>query len=224
MYVGLLERGNPFAVFMGNDKMKSLLIIGAGGYGQLVREIAIANEYEKIDFLDDANSIAVGKVNDLDEYQANYDGCVIAIGNPTIRSQIAKRVTKIITLIHPDAIVSPSAKISEGCIVEAGVIINTNVCISKYKKQFLIPKGFAHGFLVLTDTAEFCYKCDDFYHANDEGGLAWNDPEIGITWPQLVGEYQGSASAIGYTLEDGTALNLSDKDQKWVGLKDTFKF
>ena len=92
------------------------------------------------------------------------------------------------------------------------------------KKQFLIPKGFAHGFLVLTDTAEFCYKCDDFYHPNDEGGLAWNDPEIGVEWPELKGEYKGSASADGYTLEDGTALNLSDKDQKWLGLKDTFQF
>ena len=92
------------------------------------------------------------------------------------------------------------------------------------KKQFLIPRGFAHGFLVLSETAEFCYKCDDFYHPNDEGGMAWNDPEIGITWPQLVGDYKGSASAEGYTLEDGTALNLSDKDQKWLGLKDTFKF
>jgi len=48
------------------------------------------------------------------------------------------------------------------------------------KKQFLIPRGFAHGFLVLSDVAEFCYKCDDFYHANDEGGMAWNDPDIGI--------------------------------------------
>ena len=92
------------------------------------------------------------------------------------------------------------------------------------KKQFLIPKGFAHGFLVLTDTAEFCYKCDDFYHANDEGGLAWNDPAIGIQWPELVGEYAGSASAAGYTLSDGTLLNLSEKDQKWLGLNDTFKF
>ena len=55
------------------------------------------------------------------------------------------------------------------------------------KKQFLIPRGFAHGFLVLSDTAEFCYKCDDFYHANDEGGLAWNDPEIGIEWPKVEG-------------------------------------
>lgn len=92
------------------------------------------------------------------------------------------------------------------------------------KKQFLIPKGFAHGFLVLSDIAEFCYKCDDFYHANDEGGMAWNDPEIGIKWPKLVGEYNGTASAEGYTLEDGTPLNLSDKDQKWFGFKDTFKF
>ena len=92
------------------------------------------------------------------------------------------------------------------------------------KKQFLIPRGFAHGFLVLSDTAEFCYKCDDFYHPNDEGGLAWNDPEIGIVWPELRGAYPGSASAEGYTLADGTPLNLSDKDQKWLGLRDTFSF
>lgn len=92
------------------------------------------------------------------------------------------------------------------------------------KKQFLIPKGFAHGFLVLSDVAEFCYKCDDFYHANDEGGLAWNDPEIGIKWAEIVGEYSGTASTQGYTLEDGTPLNLSEKDQKWLGFKDTFKF
>ena len=90
------------------------------------------------------------------------------------------------------------------------------------KKQFLIPKGFAHGFLVLTDTAEFCYKCDDFYHANDEGGLAWNDPAIGIQWPQVTGTYNGTASAEGYTLADGTPLNLSDKDQKWSCVAETF--
>ena len=94
------------------------------------------------------------------------------------------------------------------------------------KKQFLIPCGFAHGFLVLSETAEFCYKCDDFYHANDEGGLAWNDPEIGIDWTLLGvnGTYNGTASAEGYTLADGTPLNLSEKDQKWCGIKDTFKF
>lgn len=87
------------------------------------------------------------------------------------------------------------------------------------KKQFLIPRGFAHGFLVLSDTAEFCYKCDDFYHANDESGLAWNDPEIGIEWPKLEIFYNGSTSAEGYSI-DGVALNLSDKDKKWLGIKD----
>ena len=92
------------------------------------------------------------------------------------------------------------------------------------KKQFYIPQGFAHGFLVLSDIAEFCYKCTDFYHPGDEGGMAWNDPEIGIQWPQVNGSYQGSASAEGYVMADGTALNLSDKDQKWLGIKDTFKF
>lgn len=86
------------------------------------------------------------------------------------------------------------------------------------KKQFLIPRGFAHGFLVLSETAEFCYKCDDFYHANDEGGLAWNDPEIGIEWPDLMGSYSGTASAEGYAMTDGTPLKLSDKDQKWAGI------
>mgnify|MGYP000080455309 FL=1 len=75
-------------------------------------------------------------------------------------------------------------------------------------KQFYIPEGFAHGFLVLSDEAEFCYKCTDFYHPGDEGGLAWNDTEIGVGWP----------------LEEGVDLIISEKDQKWKGLKDTFKF
>lgn len=92
------------------------------------------------------------------------------------------------------------------------------------KKQFYISEGFAHGFLVLSDTAEFCYKVTDFYHPGDEGGLAWNDPAIGITWPELIGSYPGNADASGYTLSDGTPLNLSDKDQKWSCLADTFHF
>jgi len=91
------------------------------------------------------------------------------------------------------------------------------------KKQFLIPKGFAHGFLVLSDIAEFCYKCDDFYHANDEGGLAWNDPNIGVQWPEVNGVYKGNSRAEGYTLKDGTPLKLSEKDQKWVGINEKFE-
>ena len=65
------------------------------------------------------------------------------------------------------------------------------------KRQFFIPKGFAHGFLVLSDEAEFVYKVDDFYHPNDEGGLMWNDPDIGVEWP----------------IPEGFEIKLSDKDK-----------
>ena len=92
------------------------------------------------------------------------------------------------------------------------------------KKQFYISEGFAHGFLVLSETAEFCYKVTDFYRPGDEGGLAWNDSSIGINWPEVIGTYNGTASAEGYTLLDGTKLNLSEKDQKWENLENTFRF
>lgn len=92
------------------------------------------------------------------------------------------------------------------------------------RKQFYISPGFAHGFLVLSDTAEFCYKVTDFYHPEDEGGLAWNDPEIGIRWPELQGSYSGTASARGYTLTDGSPIVLSEKDQNWLHLQETFHF
>lgn len=82
------------------------------------------------------------------------------------------------------------------------------------KKQFYIPEGFAHGFLVLSDVAEFCYKVTDFYHPNDEGGIAWNDPEIGIEWG-VCGNYKGTADSAGYTLKDGTPIVTSEKDGKW---------
>lgn len=88
------------------------------------------------------------------------------------------------------------------------------------KKQFYISEGFAHGFLVLSDFAEFCYKVTDFYHPGDEGGIAWNDPDIGIVWPEVIGDYSGNANAFGYALNDGTDLILSDKDQEWPNLKD----
>lgn len=98
------------------------------------------------------------------------------------------------------------------------------VLSAENKKQFYISEGFAHGFLVLSDEAEFCYKVTDFYRPGDEGGMAWNDPEIGIDWPSIRGTYSGSADSAGYTLADGTPLNLSDKDKKWKGLSETFHF
>lgn len=72
------------------------------------------------------------------------------------------------------------------------------------KKQFFIPKNFAHGFLVLTEYAEFAYKCTDFYHPNDEGGIIYNDPEIGVEWP----------------VPEGMELIMSDKDTKWGGMRE----
>lgn len=78
-----------------------------------------------------------------------------------------------------------------------GVILS-----AENKKQFFVPKGFAHGFLVLSEYAEFCYKVTDFYHPNDEGGIIWNDPEIGIEWP----------------IPEGMELIFSDRDTKWQGI------
>ena len=75
------------------------------------------------------------------------------------------------------------------------------------KKQFFVPKGFAHGFLVLSDHAEFVYKCSDFYHPGDEGGIMYNDPEIGVKWP----------------ITDDMQITLSDRDTKWGGLSSYVK-
>lgn len=84
------------------------------------------------------------------------------------------------------------------------------VLSAENRRQFFIPRGFAHGFLVLSDEAEFCYKCDDVYHPNDEGGLMWNDPQVGIAWPALEGD----------KTFDEAKLVLSDKDKVHPGLCD----
>lgn len=83
------------------------------------------------------------------------------------------------------------------------------VLSAENKRQFFIPRGFAHGFLVLSETAEFCYKCDDVYHPNDESGLMWNDPAIGIEWPAMDGD----------DAFDASKLILSDKDQRHPGFE-----
>ena len=71
------------------------------------------------------------------------------------------------------------------------------------KKQFYISEGFAHGFLVLSEKAEFCYKVTDFFHPDDEGGIPWDDPKIGVEWP----------------IPPGMTLQLSEKDKHWEYLK-----
>ena len=76
------------------------------------------------------------------------------------------------------------------------------------RKQFFIPKGFAHGFLVLSEKAIICYKCDDYYHPDDEAGIIWNDPKIGIKWINV----ENNNSNGNYCLSDGTPIILSQKD------------
>ena len=75
------------------------------------------------------------------------------------------------------------------------------------KKQFFIPKNFAHGFLVLSDYAEFCYKCTEFYHPGDEGGISYKDPDIKVEWP----------------IPEGMELILSEKDTKWGSFREYAK-
>ena len=77
------------------------------------------------------------------------------------------------------------------------------VLSAENRRQFFIPRGFAHGFLVLSEEAEFCYKCDDVYRPGDEGGIMWDDPEVGIEWPALEGD----------DAFDPSKLVLSDKDK-----------
>ena len=84
------------------------------------------------------------------------------------------------------------------------------VLSAENKRQFFIPRGFAHGFLVMSETAEFCYKCDDVYHPNDEGGLPFDDPEIGIVWPAIGG---GAAF-------DKSRVILSEKDKNHPSFRD----
>jgi len=110
---------------------------------------------------------------------------------------------------HPQA---KLVRVLEGEVFDVAVDLRKNsktygkwvgvVLSEENKKQFMIPRGFAHGFVVLSETATFAYKCDDFYHPEDEGGIMWNDPEVGIVWP-----YKGE-------------VLLSEKDKVHPSLKD----
>ena len=89
------------------------------------------------------------------------------------------------------------------------------------KKQFLIPQGFAHGILVLSDVAEFWYKVNVFWHPNDKGGMAWNYPEIGSKWQDVTVDFPVSGGASGYNDEGGTRFGMATGVQNRKGVKDT---
>lgn len=106
-------------------------------------------------------------------------------------------------------------RVIKGEVFDVGVDLRKNsktygnwvgvILSEENKKQLFIPEGFAHGFLVLSEEAEFVYKCTDFYDGDDEGGIIWNDPEIAIDWP----------------LDGIDTVNLSDKDKVWKRLDET---
>ncbi len=83
-------------------------------------------------------------------------------------------------------------------------------------KQFLIPRGFAHGFLVLSNEAIMCYKCDDFYHPEDESGIIWNDPDINIEWKEV----KKKESSDDYVLNDESPIILSARDRNFKSFRD----
>ena len=104
----------------------------------------------------------------------------------------------------------------EGSVFDVAVDLRPNsktygkwegvILTEENKKMFMIPKGFAHGFLVLSDVARFAYKCDDIYNHSAEGGLAWNDPDVDIKWPmEEISENE---------------LLTSEKDSNWPSLKE----
>lgn len=108
--------------------MKSLLIVGAGEYGQLVKELATTLGYNKIGFLDDNSSEAIGQISDYSSFSGEYSDFVVAIGNPIVRKEFFDIMSSIftpVTLVSTFAYISPTAVISPGCIIESGSVINT---------------------------------------------------------------------------------------------------
>ena len=122
--------------------MKKLLVIGAGGHGMVVKETAEAIGYDKVDFVDDASSIAIGKVSDLANFVDEYKEAFVGIGNNNFRKTLLDKLEQygysVPVLIHPAAYVSKSARIEVGTIIEPMAIVNAN---SKVGKGCIISVG-----------------------------------------------------------------------------------
>lgn len=129
-----------------------LLIVGAGGYGRLAKEIAeLTEQFEQIDFLDDTYEGVVGELSDLKIVQKNYDGCVVVIGNPEVREKVFCEVDKAITLVHPKVEISRSASIGNGYVIEANIVIGTEAVV-KDCSYICAGVGVNHNAMV----SEFC--------------------------------------------------------------------
>lgn len=115
--------------------MKTLLIIGAGGHGQVVKEIAEDLGYEKIAFLDDNSPIAIGKISDIDKFKEEYQDAFVGIGNNAFRDKLIEQLEKagynVPVLVHPSAYISRTAFIGAGTVIEPKAIVNAHASIGK---------------------------------------------------------------------------------------------
>jgi len=147
--------------------------------------------YSERDFIDSGIKYAFVQDNQSKSYKGVLRGLHYQINHPQ---------TKLVRVIKGEVfdVAVDLRKNSKTYGKWVGVILS-----EENKKQLLIPRGFAHGFLVLSDIAEFVYKCDDFYHPGDEGGIIYNDPDINIQWPKV-----------------DCPITLSDKDRVHPKLKD----
>lgn len=169
--------------------IEGVVIVDAKAYGD--ERGYFMETYKRPDFVAGGIEVDFVQDNQSSSTKGVLRGLHFQINHPQSKlvRVIAGEVFDVAVDLRPD---SPTYGKWEGVMLSA-----------ENRRQLFIPRGFAHGFLVLSDTAEFCYKCDDVYHPDDEGGLAWDDPTIGIDWPPLRGD----------AVFDPAKLVLSDKDR-----------
>ncbi len=136
--------------------MEKLLILGAGQYGFAAKEVAEAMGcFDRVEFLDDHNPIAVGKLADIDT--AQYTAAVVAIGNPVVREKWLQRIEKLATLVHPRAFISPSAVIGKGSIIEAGAVLSMGATIGK--GTIVMANAVVGHNATVGDSCQLKYNC-----------------------------------------------------------------
>ena len=131
----------------------------------------------------------------LETFQADRYERVAGIGLPFVQDNHSRSARGVLRGLHFQK-TKPQGKlvrVVRGEVYDVAVDIRKEsatfgewegVILSEVnKKQFWVPPGFAHGFVVLSDTADFEYKCTDYYDPSDEGSILWSDPDLDITWP-----------------------------------------
>jgi len=109
--------------------MKTLLVVGAGGYGSMTAETALLSGWDSVIFADDNSPRAAGGFADIEKLEEMCDGSIVATGAAALRGQLFARLKKPVTIINPRAFVSPSARVGRGCVIEAGAVVSSNTIV-----------------------------------------------------------------------------------------------